>query len=43
MDYKEPPSKRTKKKDKAREKVAQNGHFSAKHIRIAEQLKSKKS
>ena len=35
MDYKEPPAKRQKKKDKAREKHDRNGSYSAKHIRLA--------
>ena len=32
----EPPEKRRKKKDKAREKAERNGKFSSKHVRLHE-------
>jgi len=35
------PEKRRKKKDKAKEKYERNGSFSAKHVRIHEQIKKK--
>ncbi len=40
MDYKEPPAKRQKKKDKARANHDRNGTYSAKHIRLSEAVKS---
>ena len=41
MDYKEPQVKRAKKRDKAKEKHERNGHFSAKHVRLAEDIQAK--
>ena len=41
MDYKEPSVKRAKKRDKAKEKHERNGHFSAKHVRLAEEVQAK--
>ncbi len=38
MDYKDPPEKGRKKKDKAKEKHDRNGGFSKKHVRQAEAL-----
>jgi hypothetical protein len=39
----EPPEKKRKKKDKAKEKFERNGDHSTKHIRIMEAFKEKKS
>jgi hypothetical protein len=36
------PDKRRKKKDKAKEKELRNGKYSAKHVRIAKELRAKK-
>jgi hypothetical protein len=41
MDFIEPPMKRNKKKDKAREKHERNGTFSAKHVRLSEAKQEK--
>ena len=38
----EPPEKRRKKKDKAKEKHDRTGGFSSKHARISQEVKDKK-
>ena len=41
MDYPDP--KRRKKSDKAKEKYERNGGFSQKHVRLSEEIQTKRS